>query len=970
MGSTSDITRILKRIIESDQPLPPEATDDSLIKASEAEIEAESQEDSGEAQTTTRRATFAIRRAKEQINLDALVALDTPLAETQKQAGLIANIIDAFRVDRNIKSDLIGPELIDNIAISIVRLKVYYWLSYFIYHKLSDYQDTVPLNVVLGKLLNPNLKELAALEPFFTSLPPEYLDILSSRKDRLTEIMKNAEGSGEEYLKAITPEDTKRKKKKQTKESMIYKVLATIVEVAEPEESASGHSAIRDREEFGEFARYLPNRLLSGLVSKYVFATKNDLKLIDFKIYLYFANPKGLRDNIIRDKNILTGSKSKVVRDPETGKKIRVDDPNAPVQNVSTGVEDIDPEKNAPNPDLEQNQAFEMPTTTGVDAVREKAFSDAAPKIFNGNNIAIQYFNNKNFAAIVSQLLDLWKAEPKYNIQYLDAQTNALVTRSLSSFFREYGQYFIEDAPVATSAEAFEMLSEAMDVLISPSGEKLQITDATIVKIKKLFQALLPKAFDFSTLPVAAKNELSKHLGLTTTFDARVHKRTEDAGFKDLITNKIKIALDSERDTERQKVLKNALDALVSVEPDNIDLISKIADAVLSQNVIVRAKNKAEDVSQDDKMAGIASAADTLGSLIFSQLASFDPVNKVRSFRFNDVLYSDAHSLAKAIAQMPKSDIEFLYSEIQNGVYGVPMKGQLVPFYQLKGGPAKKNQDKMTANFNTLTSLKESRLVEDVEDPTLALLNSYTDMISKMSSPILQEWELIIKKVPLFLMNVSVNLKKYAEYLKNPASETTLGYGKLTSEQLSEIQKFIMFVVGKDGANGNTLKAFNEDLRLLILDPSKVQKLTTFFVSILKEPTSIFFKPVRADFIMSSYSLLTNWLLSIFHKFPSIHAELEHLLAKDAEEKTFVRLQLFLQRNMEVILPLAMKEHKADKLVRSIKGIASGLYEYIPEEPKNEEEQPLEVAQPNIESDEVLKKRMEELEALASNLDF
>lgn len=1010
MGSNSDILKALVTIVENSEDSKVEDLETQVgITAAENEIAAEETEETSEVVPKAKRATLAISKVKAQISADAIASLDASLAQIKEQAGIIAKEIEAFRAKNNIQSDLIGPELIDNIAISIVRSKIYYWLSFFTYHKFVNLQTDVPNAVIWGKMLNPNAKELADMEDFFSAIPKEYLDIILSKNDILTKLIKKSEGAKDEFLAQMSSDKktskpkaatgkTKLKKSKivsdaagalakklpskdmtNMKESMIASIISIFFEAVEKEDDKQRLAHLSDKEGLEGFDVVLPQRLLSSIVSRYAFANKKDINTIDDNIFFHFAAPSGVKQDIWAPKASALGIKSKVEKDPETGKQVRVDDPNALVQGGIARELDTNDEGVATNrtyfeaePEATSQQTEEeimaKSQVSEADKAREKAFTEAAPKIFTQSNLAINYFNNKNFAAIVCQLLETWKTNESYALTYIDNETHRLVSRSLSLFFREYSKYYIEDVWTSTPAEAFEILSEGLDILLSPVGAKRPISDEVVSRLIKKFQIILPQAFDLSILSGIQKTEVARALGVSGSFD--LTNKTQATDFKSLVINKIQAALASEQDIEKQKVLRNALEVVSNTDPTDTETITKVADLVLSQNILTRVKNKA-NIQSDDRVAGIAASSDVLGKLIFDNLSTWDPINKVKTFKFNDVLYSDAYSLAKAMANMSKQDIEFLNSEIQNGTYGVPTKGQLIPFYQLKGGPAKKNQDKMTANFNTLLSLKESRLVEDV-DPTndlnTILTNTYIKTFVTASAPILQEWEVIIKRVPIFLINVSTLLKKYAEFLKERGSEKTLNFGSLTKEQQKEIEAFITYVVGKS-RTGDTLKAFNEDLRRLILEPSKIEKLTSFFLEVNKNPDSVFFKPVQADFIMRHYSMLKTWLTSIFSKYPSILKELEHIFEKDAAEHTFERLRTFLLREIDVLLPLAAKEHKAEKLMRTIRGITSGLYEYIPEEPENEEQPHEEVALPN-DDDAALKKRMEELEALANSLDF
>ena len=167
------------------------------------------------------------QRVKEQLSGESLTLLETPLSVITEQAGKIAKEIETFRGLRNIKSDLIGSDLIDAIAISIIRVKIYYWISYYVYHSFVASQEDIPSVVLWGKLLNPNITELAQLESFFSSIPQEYFDIIFSKHDKLTELMKAAEGAQKKLDKLNEP--IKKTKSKTTKENVLTPFLSVLL---------------------------------------------------------------------------------------------------------------------------------------------------------------------------------------------------------------------------------------------------------------------------------------------------------------------------------------------------------------------------------------------------------------------------------------------------------------------------------------------------------------------------------------------------------------------------------------------------------------------------------------------------------------------------------------------------------------------------------------------------------------------
>jgi hypothetical protein len=296
-------------------------------------------------------------------------------AVIKQQAALIAREVERRRVSKGIQSDLVGADLIDAIALSIKRLKIFYWFSYFIFADLVTVRDEdLPSDRVLwAKLTKPGPKLLKDLESIYNTFSEEDKKEIESRKDRLTEILratKDASKKYEDLLKGIEvgeiedeakpdknikvdKEDKEEKKseeelnkewsaqkrqieaerasKNESVKALLYKYLL------KEGKDEGGDTSVVHNTSFEGFGPDYPAKLLNGIIYKYMNAKKADLPHIDMDIYGYLIHPGGIRKRLAQNKLKALGYRKRL--NPATGKREMMKVADVPSVSLTTDTQ-------------------------------------------------------------------------------------------------------------------------------------------------------------------------------------------------------------------------------------------------------------------------------------------------------------------------------------------------------------------------------------------------------------------------------------------------------------------------------------------------------------------------------------------------------------------------------------------------------------------------------------------------------
>ncbi len=868
----------------------------------------------------------------------------------------------------------------------------------------DDEVDETDDDTVLAKVLNPKDVEIAE-EPY-----EEYLK--SQVAGRLATLDRHGvtdDALRDEYAYEDTPLSnilSRWEHIKLTQESKIYNILSNFVEGVKTKRTSKAKKEQKKEDtnrpdtsipvslqmDVETFERILERNLLSGICKEYSKANKANVDTIDTAIYKYFSEYASVKSTLQKELAKFTGKKNKEVKNPETGKRDLVDDETAPFYNnpgVVSGDSNLsddkgqgtlfdvtktpeqggqsytDSDSNVPQNTTKEQELQELPTQK-VSGGKVSDLNIAAD-IFKDNNLAIKYFNNRNFTLLIGKLLTIWDTQEQYKIAYVDPNTKALITNAFGKFIRDYSNGDIEDLYLPIPVEYLELMSDSLDILVSIANTKLPITAFTETKLRTIFQSVMPNAFDLLSLEQHQKAELARELktGITFSIDT-VGTAGLELSYKALVLDRIKKALVTETDPTTLTNLRNALTQITNLQDTDAETIKTIASTVLSGNILVRIENllkgSAEEEApvqepviqqpnpeQEQKIKDIKLTATVLGTLIFDKFSDFDVATKTKTLTFNGKTYTDAKDFISALANMSKEELSGLYNQIQTGSMLTNefdrVTKQKLAFYDIKGGPAAKNKEKLNINFNRLLTLKESRLVEATEKieggPTLALENAYVAHIVKSAGPILQDWDLTVKRVPTFLMNLSVIMRKYAEYKHKPGSEQSLGYGSLSQDEYLAAKALLERLTPGEKASTGTLNSLVIDLRSAIIPEDTVIKLTDLFLEEhSKIEESIFFKPIRAEYIMAHYNLLKVWLYNFFSNRKDIIKILNTVYKKDEAVGSFENLRDFLLLHLQLILHAIKGERYAEKLIREIRAICSGNYEYFTSSSLQQKAQP------------------------------
>ena len=938
-----DILNVLKRLYEEDETLTPPTP---------AEPD----------KTETR--NFALLGAVSKDNLDSspITQVGSSPESVSQLASSLAVLIEQYRT---LSSDLMGAELIDALKQSIIRLNIYYWYAFDIYQSAySSSTSKINVSVVSGKLLSPGEHELKRLLDLFESLPVESQTVITAKKDFITIQIEKAKLLRTELDKR-NKEDLKKEidQKKRIKEKeKLKKSNKPVHDEDEVEESLilttinkhflieAGHAEdahFLNNEPLEYYNEALEKELLKSLASTYANAQKADLPDIDNKIFKRFSNPLTIKYRLMdpinkaaREQTALLGA---------AGLSGESSDEYSQLNKLAVEPEVLAPPENVETSDLAGASLEKASPET------KTAIQLAAPKIFSSDNFLLAYFANINFLAIVGELLERWSTNPATNITYYDITSNNIVTKSILEFFRTYTDSFVEGVSTSIPTLAVNILADSADQLTTISGEPAAVSDTNRANLISVFRNDIsqgtPEAINFSKLTTNDAGILLRFLQQTTQDETiknvsfqRRNKYLAAGSAKDKILQSLNQLLLSETDINRQKELQLAIEQINLLT--SINEIEAIANRFISSSTVADIIRHSEDKPVVNKALKIAS--DYVSNVIYTY---FRLPNAASSwiFKYNNKDYTDLRDIQQLIVQMTADELTAFRDAIYSGKFITNLPGN--PAFLNMVGPAKRSITGFQKYIEQLIILKKEQITSNITegilleeisnaDVLLALENAYLNYLVSQSIPILQKMLVTIKKLPIFLINLVVIFKKYAEYRKNESQQKEkLTFGEMTQEELNMVPVILKAIKGTNKDTSDTLKSLLEDLKYTLLSDSIVEKLTTLFEEQLNNsPSNVLFKPTKADFIMKNYASLKEWLLKFFSRSGDTLLTLGKIF-KDVEVSgSFASLRTFLISNAEII-EAGLKgahEHKTETLLRTIQGISRGVYQYYDanEEPK------------------------------------
>jgi hypothetical protein len=755
----------------------------------------------------------------------------------QQQAKVIADIIEQFRPKYNIQSDLVGEDLANQIAQSLVRLKLYFYLAMDLYQYQLDKYGTIRNDALGAVLRKPKDKYLVDM---FKQLPDEFKKIVLEKDDILSNaLMVNFE------------------------ESIILKEILKLTEDVNTDLSSliadDQHSAmdILFGEAFNKFIR------------AFLFANVQDLPKIDEDIYLRFSNPSKVNTRL-RDIRLKAQGVKKTRGETDTKSDLYTK--YEPVTGEGTG-EVINDLENLPQPD-EAAPYIADPDILDTLVYEPKSEKEQKDKeiIFSHGNILLKYFNTPNWASIAAELLERLMINPGSKIRSFNTVDLKFEDKEFLKMMLDDTDVYLEDTTVRASLLTFDILSNTAELLITLTGEPVEITEDILGKVKvALLQSTTERNtpwFKIKDLPSRYKEEIRQTLKLDSipSFNVSTNTILKGNTFKDKVLDLLQRELLTAEPSRKNDLIDIIKEIEKTEDPVRIEGLAKIAKIKPQTISNLLGVTKSDEVpsTEPQKVSGPEEKklAKKIGDTLYDKFGIFIPNSVNKAFEYNGRAYVGRPEIAAFISTMSPENLNRLWQDIQSGAIPMSDKNN-TPFMSQTGASG---QASITGFSNAMKELLKLRgvITEAVtvkEDPSLDLENAYITFFAHQAAPILQQTLVELKKLSSFLVAMVRLFNAYNNY-KARGEDAKHKYMALSNEELEEIEDLQDFFVSgpnKQNFAGNKLV---DDLRNVRIDEVLISKIVNAYEANKDNPA--YTSPINDPQMQTAFNHFKEWITSVF----------------------------------------------------------------------------------------------------------
>jgi hypothetical protein len=761
-----------------------------------------------------------------------LMSFQDGLDTIRSQSEQIAAVIEKFRPIFNVQSDLTGEDLVNQITESLVRFKLYFYLAMDLYQFQMTKYGAIKAPALGASLRNPKDKQLTSM---FNQLPDEFKVMVLSKDDILSKAIMRTFG-----------------------ESIILNQILKLVE----DRSTDLSSLIADDQNTA--MDILFDEAFNKFIRAFFFANVSDLPTIDENIYLRFSNPSKvltrLRDQQLkvsgtkktRDEND-TQSDKKTLYTPVTGEG------QNEVENdlASIPVKDEDSTVHIDNPDALQAINY---VPKNEKEVRDKEV------IFSHSNLLLKYFNTPNWASIAAELLERLMTNPGSKVKYFNTVDLKFEDKALLQLMLDDTDVYLEDTVVRASLLTFDALSSTADILVTLTGEPVEINEEILGKVQAALVSVTTERgtpwFNIKDMPPRYKEEIRQFLKLDTIPSFNVSTTTTLTGntFKDKVLDLLRReALSAEG--SRKNDLTTIITEVEKTENEaRIDALAKLAGigglSLRNLAVVTGANELPKTQSADEKKL-----AKKIGDTIYDKFATYLPGTTNKVFEYNGRGYVTRPEVTALILTMSNENLSKLWQDIQDG--SIVMSNG-TSFMSQTGASGQASIKGLTNAVNDLLKLR-GVITESVEpvkaNSSLDLENAYTTFFVHQAAPILQQTLVELKKLSSFLVAMIRLFNAYNNYLAR-GENAKHKYMSLSNEELEEIEDLQDFFVNGPNKHNFAGNQLVDDLRNIRIDEVMVSKIVNAYEANKDNPA--YTSPINDPTMQTAFNKFKEWLMSIF----------------------------------------------------------------------------------------------------------
>lgn len=814
----TDITKLLRTLLEEELPEPP-VTDE---------------EESSATSKNVRQFYTAIKN--QGLSDKTLLSFQDDWNTIKSHAQIIATTIEQYRAKWNIPSDLTGEDLTNQVANSLVRLKLYFYLAMGLFQDqiMAQAQKnmTGQLNAaILGaKLRKPTPKAIKTIQAIFMNLPDDLKQIALDKDDLLSN--------------AITAS---------TKEESF--ILNTIEKIFLKEDLSS---LIADDQDAAMDVLF--DKAFVKFLRTFLFANVKDLPNIDEDIYLHFSNPSKINTDIRDVKLRVAGIKKNRGEFDTKGDLYSKYEPisgdaDSQVINDLSNIQDPTEVPQSSNPDSLSAVTYDP-----------KNAKEAADKeiIFTHSNLLLKYFNTPNWASLVAEELERLRRNPGSKITYFNNKELKFETKELLSILFDDTDEYLADTVGPASLLTFDVLTNVADTLVSVTGEAVPVTPEILATVSEgLLRSAQDRStdwFNISDLPSRYKEEIRQYLKLENipsfnVANTALKGNSPKEKYLDMLQRELLTTQDGARKRDLQVYIAKIQ---ASENPTHIDALAKLAGIAGSSmsNIKQTSATVATPSSDEDKKL-----AKKVGDTLYDKFAVFLPGTTSKAFEYSGRTYSTRPELASLILTLSPEELNTLWTNIQNG--SIPMNDRnKSSFMSQTGASGQTSINGLTAAMTGLLKNKggitEAIATKPVvERPEELLRKAYIAFFTKEATPILQSTLVILKKLSTFLIAMIRLFEAYNKYLNR--SNKSLEFS-LSNEEILEIDDLQSFFTSGPNKKNFAADLLLDQLRNGLINETAVTNIINAFEANVNNPA--YTNPIVDPIMQDAFVRLRDWLVN------------------------------------------------------------------------------------------------------------
>jgi DNA-binding ferritin-like protein (Dps family) len=753
----------------------------------------------------------------------------------QQQARTMADIIQQFRPKYGIQSDLTGDDLVEQMAQSLVRLKLYFYLAMDLYQYQMDRYGGIRADSLGASLRKPKDKNLIDM---FKQLPDEFKRIVLEKDDILSNaLMVDFE------------------------ESVILKEILKLVEDVNTDIS----SLIADDQNTA--MDILFNEAFNKFIRAFLFANVKDLAKIDEDIYLRFSNPSKINTRL-RDIKLKAQGVKKVRGENDTKSDLYTK--YEPVTGEGRG-EIVNDLSNLPEP-AEADPQLTNPDLLDAITYEPKNKKEEKDKevIFSHSNLLLKYFNTPNWASIAAELLERLMINPGSKIKVFNTADLKFEDKNFLKMALDDTDTYLEDTVVRASLLTFELLSNTADLLITITGEPVEINEEVLGKVRAaLIQSTEERStqwFKIRDLPSRYKEELRQALKLDTipSFIVSTNNALKGNTVKEKILDLLRremLTADQARKNDLADIIREIEKTEDQVRIEGLAKIAKIKPQTLS-NILGNTRPENAVATPTIASPEEKKLAKKIGDTLYDKFGVFIPNSVNKAFEYNGRAYVGRPEIAAFVSTMSPENLNKLWQDIKSGAITMSDKNN-TPFMNQTGGPGQASINSFTAAIKELLKLRGvmTEAVAVKEDPSLDLENAYIAFFTQQAAPILQHTLVELKKLSSFLVAMVRLFNAYNNYLAR-GSNAKHKYMALSNEELEEIEDLQDFFVSGPNKHNFAGNQLVDDLRNIRIDEVMVSRIVNAYEANKDNPA--YTSPINDPEMQTAFRLFKEWVMAVF----------------------------------------------------------------------------------------------------------